>query len=31
VRFPFGEPLPLALVAKIVTYRVNERLAKRNA
>ncbi len=28
VQFPFDEPLPLALVARIVKYRVNEHLAK---
>jgi len=29
VQFPFGEPLPRALVAKIVKYRVAEQRAKR--
>jgi uncharacterized protein YdhG (YjbR/CyaY superfamily) len=28
VQFPFGEPLPLALVARIVKYRVREQGAK---
>jgi hypothetical protein len=31
VQFPLDEPLPLALVTRIVTYRVKERLAKRKA
>jgi uncharacterized protein YdhG (YjbR/CyaY superfamily) len=29
VQFPYDEPLPLALVARIVTFRVGERLAKK--
>jgi len=29
VRFPFDEPLPLSLVARIVKYRVREQLSKR--
>ena len=29
VRFPFDEPLPLALVARIVKFRVEEQRAKR--
>jgi uncharacterized protein YdhG (YjbR/CyaY superfamily) len=31
VQFPLDEPLPLALVTRIVTYRVKERRAKRKA
>jgi uncharacterized protein YdhG (YjbR/CyaY superfamily) len=31
VRFPFDEPLPLSLVARIVRYRVREQLSKRRA
>jgi uncharacterized protein YdhG (YjbR/CyaY superfamily) len=31
VQFPLDEPLPLALVARIVKYRVKERRAKRKA
>jgi len=31
VQFPFDEPLPLALVARIVKYRIKEQSAKRNA
>jgi uncharacterized protein YdhG (YjbR/CyaY superfamily) len=31
VRFPLDEPLPLALVTRIVQFRVNERFKKRKA
>ena len=30
VRFPFGQPLPLSLVTKIVKFRVTENLEKAN-